>query len=232
MLLLCTACSLSGRSSLQVLGRIDSFAHDLTFSPDGQLLAAGTLDDGAKIWRVSDKALVASLGSGDIRAIAFSPDGQLIVTGGGDKDSTVNVWSLADSSLARTLDPVLTSKVQSVDISPDGSKIAVGTNDQVQLFNFADGALLHTFDAFGMDIRFSPDGQQLAIAENLPVIRIWDLTSYEMLHKLAGHGFSTAYSADGTLCAAPGWNNQGMVTFGGAENFATTAGGENQVQLW
>ncbi|HEY0604204.1 MAG TPA: hypothetical protein VGD58_14895, partial [Herpetosiphonaceae bacterium] len=47
-----------------------------------------------------------------------------------------------------------------------------------------------------------------------------------------GHGFSTAYSADGTLCAAPGWNNQGMVTFGGAENFATTAGGENEVQLW
>ena len=231
-LILITACGLPGTSQLQVLSPLDSFAHDITFSPDGQLLASGTLDDGAKIWRVTDKTLVASVGNGDIRAIAFFPDGQFIVTGGGGEASTVSIWSIADASLIRTLDPSRTSWVQSVDVSPDGSQIAVGTNEHVHLFNVADGSLRHTFDTFGMQVTFSPDGHHLAIAENLPVIRIWSLDNYTELYTLSGHGFSIAYSLDGKLFAAPGWNNQGMVTFQGAENFATTAGGENEVQVW
>nr|WP_276522261.1 hypothetical protein [Kallotenue papyrolyticum] len=119
-----------------------------------------------------------------------------------------------------------------MDVSPDGSQIAVGTNEYVHLFNFADGSLRHTFDSYGMQVAFSPDGHQLAIAENLPVIRIWNLDNYEELYTLPGHGFSIAYSSDGTLFAAPGWNNQGMAAFLGAEKFATTAGGENEVQVW
>lgn len=232
VLILTSACSLPGTSSLQVFSPIDSFAHDISFSPDGQLLASGTLEDGTKIWRVADKALIYSLGIGDIRATAFSPDGQFIVTGSAGEKSTVNIWSLADGSLVRTLDTSRTSWVHSVDISPDGTQIAVGTSDHVLLFQFSDGSLVHTFDTSGMQVRFSPDGKQLAIAENLPVLRIFDLTTYTELYSLPGHGFGIAYSSDGTLFAAPGWNNQGMTTFQGAENYATTTGGENQVQVW
>lgn len=231
-LVLLTACSLPGRSSLQVLGTGDSLIQDVTFSPDGQLLAVGTMQEGAKIWRVADRTLVATLGQGQVRALAFSPDGQLVVTGGGDEESTVNVWRLADSALIRTFDRSLTPWVQSLDISPAGDRIAVGTHEKVQIFNMADGALVDTLDTSGLSVAYSPDGQHLAVGENLPVIRIWDVATKEALHTLPGHGFSLVYSSDGSLLAAPGWNNQGMTTFQGAETFPTTVRGENVLQIW
>ncbi len=232
VLILTTACNLRGSSSLHALSKIDTFAHNITFSPDGHLLAIGTLGDGAKIWRITDKALVYSLDHGDIRTIIFSPDGQFVVTAGAGEDSTVSLWRLADSSLIRTFDQSLTSWVQSVNISPDGQQIAVGTNDKVHIFNIADGSRTGTLDTSGVSAVFSPDSKHIAIAENLPVIRIWNIATREIIHTLPGHGLSIAYSPNGELLAAPGWNNQGMVTFQGAETFPTTVDGDKVIQLW
>lgn len=175
---------------------------------------------------------MASLGQGRVNAIAFSPDGELLVTGEGREAGTVSIWRVADGTLLRTLDPALTPSIQSIDISPDGQQLAVGMDEQVQLFAMADGALVHTFDISGISVAYAPDGARIAIADNLPSIEIWDVATKTIVHTLPGHGFSMAYSPDGTLLAAPGWHNQGMTTFLGAENFPTTPVGDNVVQIW
>lgn len=121
--------------------------------------------------------LVASLGQGRVNAIAFSPDGTLLVTGEGREAGTVSIWRVADGTLLRTLDPALTPSIQSIDISPDGQQLAVGMDEQVQLFAMADGALVHTFDISGISVAYAPDGARIVIADNLPSIEIWDVAT-------------------------------------------------------
>lgn len=191
-LIFTTSCSLPGTSPLRLLSHIDSFANDITFSPNGQLLAAGTLQDGVKLWNVRDRILVASLGTGDVRSLAFSPDSRYLVTGDSGEQSVVRIWELAEATLVRTLDPSLTPWVSSVALSPDGSLIAVGTNKHVHLFRFTDGLLLHTFNLGGMQVAFSPDGRQLAVAENVPIVHIWNLADYSEHTHFPGHGFGIA----------------------------------------
>jgi WD40 repeat protein len=75
----------------------------VSFSPDGRLLASGSLDKTIKLWRVEDGSLVRTLtGHTDVvNSVAFSPDGRLLASGSWDK--TIKLWRVADGSLVRTL---------------------------------------------------------------------------------------------------------------------------------
>ena len=57
----------------------------VTFSPDGTLLATGSIDGTARVWRMSDGSLVRTLTgyTNGARSVAFSPDGTLLATGSG-----------------------------------------------------------------------------------------------------------------------------------------------------
>jgi WD40 repeat protein len=67
----------------------------VAFSPDGRLLAVGTLTGGVRLWDVFDISVLARRDShhGAVTALAFSPDGKYLVSGGWD--TTVLVWDLA-----------------------------------------------------------------------------------------------------------------------------------------
>ena len=65
------------------------------FSPDGQLVATGSLDHTARIWSVKDGSNVATLKghSDELTVVAFSPDGQSLLTA--SRDGTVRIWSVS-----------------------------------------------------------------------------------------------------------------------------------------
>jgi WD40 repeat protein len=67
-----------------------------TFSPDGQLIATGSIDHTARIWSVKDGSVVAILnGHGDaVTEVAFSPDGQSLLTA--SRDGTARIWNASD----------------------------------------------------------------------------------------------------------------------------------------
>ena len=65
------------------LGKIAS----LSFSPDGQYLAAGSGDLYTRIWKVSDSTMNQAWvkNAGPVQSVAYSPDGTMLATGSQDK---------------------------------------------------------------------------------------------------------------------------------------------------
>jgi WD40 repeat protein len=68
--------------------------YDVTFSPDGSLLASAGCDRMVKPWDVAGGRLLRSLPHGDeVMAAAFSPDGTLLVSCG--YDHQLYLWGVS-----------------------------------------------------------------------------------------------------------------------------------------
>ncbi len=66
----------------------------VSYSPDGQTLASGSLDKTVKLWEVGTGKLLQTLKGheGSVRSVSYSPDGQTLASGSEDK--TVKLWHL------------------------------------------------------------------------------------------------------------------------------------------
>lgn len=78
---------------LETEGTITSVA----LSPDSRFVAAGSLDNSARVWSISSGTVVENLEGSEahtdaIYSVSFSPDGKYLVTGSLDKN--VKMWQL------------------------------------------------------------------------------------------------------------------------------------------
>jgi len=103
----------------------------LDFSPDGRLLACGSMFVDPRIWIVdvdTQKSVqVLSGHKGFIAGLAFSPDGKALASASADQ--TVKIW---DTKTWRERGTHLghTDEVWSVDFSPDGERLISGGKDR------------------------------------------------------------------------------------------------------
>jgi WD40 repeat protein len=71
--------------------------YDVSFSPDGQTIAAASDDGTVKRWGRDGGTLKTLEGhSGTVYRVSFSPDGQTIATASNDK--TVKLWNRMEKS--------------------------------------------------------------------------------------------------------------------------------------
>ena len=112
-------------------------------------------------------------------------------------------------TLAGHADPVM-----SVAFSPDGQRLASGSNDQtVKIWDSATGKELFTLKGHAgwvTSAAFSPDGQRLASASWDQTVKIWDSATGKELLALKGHAdrvTSVAFSPNGQRLAS-GSNDQ------------------------
>ena len=77
---------------ITTLGHREGQVMNLTFSPDGRTLAAGTTSGEIELWDVASRQRRSALRghAGSIRGLVFAPDGRTLVSAG--DDGTVRIW--------------------------------------------------------------------------------------------------------------------------------------------
>ena len=143
----------------------------LAFSPDGGVAASGSSDGGkVTLWSVADVKAPkvghqVDAGKAAIDAVAFAPDGKTVVSGG--NDGVVRFWSVSGGMLKeRATVNHKTDSVQSVNYSPDGSKLVVAHGSGCILVCDSAGKKLHEWQLDGpASARFAPDGRHV-VTEN------------------------------------------------------------------
>jgi WD40 repeat protein len=157
--------------------RLGSKMLSLAFSPDGGLLASGSIDRIVRIWdRRNGQCSMLEGHTGDVISLCSSPDGTLLASGSADR--TVRLWKVSDHSCS-----ILEGHdhgVMSIAFSPDGSTLASGSYDRsVCLWDVNDGTCTSILRddrmSHVLSVSFSPDGGMLA-AGGAAGVKLWNLS--------------------------------------------------------
>jgi WD40 repeat protein/energy-coupling factor transporter ATP-binding protein EcfA2 len=176
----------TGQEILTFQADDESGLHDLTFSPDGSLLASASYFGSVKVWDVP-ASLSAGAGQelispcchdGQVNSVNFSPDGSRIVTAG--QDGTIRVW---DSATGDELYRLEDNAPDEAVFSPDGQYIIVAGDSQLSVFDATISELYSTApgpSSNNIVLIFNPDGTQLAASNSDGKVRIWNYAEGEL----------------------------------------------------
>lgn len=182
---------------------------DVSFHPNGTLLASASYDKTIKIWRCDGTLANTVLGhEADVVGVCFSHDGKMLASASYDK--TVRLWHFNGTTLELEKVDVLrehTDKVTSVCFSPDDQLVASAGLDKIVNLWHIDGSLFKSLknnSSWVWDTKFSSDGKFIALACADNTVRILNPKSGN--NKIfKGHSdavTSINFSPDGQLLAS------------------------------
>ena len=176
----------------------DGISRGVSFSPNGQMIAAIDANGVVLLWDVKTKTLLHTLIAARTSRISFSPDSQMIA---GTSQADVHLWDtktgdrLQEFTGKRTID--------SISFSPDSQTLAIAGRTDVHLWDTKTGDRLQEFTGRSVvwDMAFSPKGQVLAVG-TLGGVRLWDAKTGKILQTLQENSAeSLAFSPGGKTLA-------------------------------
>lgn len=206
-------------SALKTLSGHSGGVNAVDISPDGRLIATGSVDRTVKVWSYETGAelfTTSKMGSIAVLDVAFSPDGKYVAGCG----SETFVW---DSTTGKQLMELKghTHFAASIAYSQDGRLIATASLDgTAKIWDGASGKELASFDhsskyghgGYLSSVAFSPDGKRLASASRNGTIKIWDVETSNEVLCINHSSTSLTFSPDGAQLASGGssckiWNS-------------------------
>jgi WD40 repeat protein len=149
--------------------------------------------------------LVNVLGFGDLQVVSYSPDGSKIVSAGAS--GKVYVWDADSLSLIDTLKGNMYS-ISYLKFTPDGkSLIASGPKSKngILFWDFETGEIVRTIPEPISNLIISNDGKIIAGITKERIIKVWDVSSGNLLTAISGFGpiiESIDFNQEGTILAA------------------------------
>jgi WD40 repeat protein/predicted Ser/Thr protein kinase len=213
--------------------------HGVAVSPDGRWLAAGDASSGLRLWELETTREWALRGhESGLRSVAFSPDNRHLLSC--DAGGVIVQWDVRTGEREFALRHLhqdegvvaVGSGTSGIEIrSPiatygrDGQTIvSVGMDQWVMIWDVATRRLRDQVRAgtniLGLSV--SPDGRELALAEQLPGVEIIDL---ERLHE-PRRSLRGASNRIATVAFSPGGRTLAMAGQGGGAALLNTQGGQ------
>jgi len=189
----------------------------VSWSPDGNRIASGSLDGTARIW---DAATGLELHKLNVKArgatfVAWHPDGSTIATNGSEK---VLLWDVETGRQVRELEGPPAGRCV---FSSDGARLAAVNSSGFTVWNLDGNAPPKSFGAddtlfLTAPIAWSPDGTRIVIGDrNTGNATIWNVESGQTVGEpLSGHEntvFGIAWSPDGSSIATASFDGTARV---------------------
>lgn len=249
----------TGASTRPVLDGVTGrwvYAQDVSYSGDGRRIAAyaigagddwstGIEDAASAVWDVADTTAPLAVWHQQFWALALSRDGTRLYVGTTQDMPTLSVLDVATGQTvqstpvprARVLAPSLdhpsdgwTMLVNGIQVSPDGSTVAVAEGTDIGLYEAATLTKIadlkqHTGPV--RTLRFSADGRFLASGADDGLAIVWDMTTHAPTAVLTGHTGAVravAFAPDGRTLYSGGDDQQTLVwDLDGDRRFVTVA---------
>jgi len=146
---------------------------NISFSPDGKIIASSERDYTVHLWDSSsgNELCIFNGHTRYVLSISFSPDGQTLASG--SQDRTIRIWDISSGKELHTLQHK--DEVSSICFSPDGKILASVSGNgfmTIQLWDISTGKELSTLKEYEPSVhcvRFSPDGKTIA----------WETSSFD-----------------------------------------------------
>jgi WD40 repeat protein/DNA-binding SARP family transcriptional activator len=179
----------------------DIDVNDVTFSPDGSMLATSGDDGYVRVWNPRTQQELVSLGAstaGQVWGPSFSPDGSLVAANWLFENGETGVTRVLSVGTGETvLEIADTGKPWRAAFSPDGRRLAVAFEAEpvAMVFDLGTGDKLLALEGHEdavRDVAYSSDGRWIATASNDASAKVWDAVTGALRFTIFGH-------ADGLL---------------------------------
>ena len=157
----------------------------LQYSPDGDLIVAGSMADVIKIWDSTSGAEVLSIPV-TVEDLGFNSTGSVLAYG--EASHIIHLWDLENNQEIISFKG--SGRFRELDFAPDDNTLAtLSSNDTISIFNTENGELVNEFSPTTnlhlFDVAFSPKGEYLFVVHMDGVVQIWtsenpeQISSYE-----------------------------------------------------
>ncbi len=224
-----TTANASNKPILQIdPGGHQAVINDIVFTQDGKQLVPASDDKVIRVWDIESGKTVRTIrgqvgegSEGKIFAMALSPNGRWLAVGGWMRDDEIRLYDFESGELVSLLKGH-TNVVNTLAFSPDSRLLISGDGS-----DYSPTAILwkipptppakispvyklhgHTGHIYA--VAFTPDSRRVVTGSLDHTLRLWDVTSGDLIHEMQGHDDkvrSVAVSSTTGVIASGSWDH-------------------------